>query len=56
MTQNYRADSISTDDSADSAPIALRPFIISCALYSVLGLAVLAGLAHALLSFWQPVV
>lgn len=56
MTQTHLADSISTDDSNASAPIALRPFLVSCALYSVLGFTVLAGLAHALLSFWKPMV
>jgi hypothetical protein len=55
MTQTQRADSISAD-LATPAPIALKPFLVSCAIYSVLGFAVLAGLAHALLSFWQPMV
>jgi hypothetical protein len=56
MTQTHLADSISADDANAAAPIALRPFLVSCAIYSIVGLTVLAGLAHALLSFWRPVV
>ena len=46
----------STDAANASAPIALRPFIVSCAVCSLFGFAVLAALAHSLLSFWHPVV
>ena len=50
MTETYR----STDAADASAPIAIRPFIVSCAICSVFGFALLAGLAHSLLSFWGP--
>jgi hypothetical protein len=56
MTQIHRADPISVGAVNESAPIAIRPFLVTCAICSVLGFAVLAGLAHALLSFWHPVV
>jgi hypothetical protein len=56
MTQTQRADSISTDAANASTVIAIRPFLVSCAICSVLGFGVLAGLAQALLSFWGPVV
>lgn len=56
MTQTQRADSISNDVANASTVIAIRPFLVSCAICSVLGFGVLAGLAHALLSFWGPVV
>jgi hypothetical protein len=54
MTQIHRADSISADDANAAAPIALRPFLVSCAIWSILGFAVLAGLAHALMTLWGP--
>ncbi|HYN77025.1 MAG TPA: hypothetical protein VES73_04440 [Lamprocystis sp. (in: g-proteobacteria)] len=52
MTETNR----STDAANASAPIAIRPFIVTCAVCSLLGFAVLAALAHSLLSFWHPVV
>jgi hypothetical protein len=56
MAQTYQAHALTTDDDAiDSAPIAIKPFLISCAICSVLGLTVLAVLAQALVSFLAPV-
>lgn len=46
----------SADAAQTPAPIAIRPFIVSCVICSVVGFALLAALAHALLSFWQPMV
>jgi hypothetical protein len=52
MTETYR----SADAAQTPAPIAIRPFIFSCVICSVVGFALLAALAHSLLSFWHPVV
>jgi hypothetical protein len=50
MTEPYRT----ADVANASSPIEIRPFIVSCAICSVFGFAVLAALAHSLLSFWGP--
>lgn len=51
MDQTYRAGALAPDEANAAAPLALKPFLLSCALCSLLGLSVLAILAQSLVSF-----
>jgi hypothetical protein len=56
MSHSYQADQVHTLDVVQSQPIDARAFLTTCALCSLGGLTVLAGLAQTLVWFWGPVV
>ena len=51
MDQSYRADTLAHDEANTAASLELKPFLVSCALSSLLGLTVLAILAQSLVAF-----
>jgi hypothetical protein len=56
MPHTHLVDPVQSLDPAPSQPIDARRFLATCALCSLGGLAVLAGLAQTLVSLWGPVV
>jgi hypothetical protein len=56
MSSTYQADPTHSLDAVQPQPIDARAFLATCALCSLGGLTVLAGLAQTLVWFWGPVV
>jgi hypothetical protein len=51
MDQSYRADTLAADEANNAASPEFMPFLVSCAICSLLGLTVLAILAQSLVAF-----
>lgn len=56
MSNAAQTDFARTADSANAERIDVREFLTSCALCSLVGLGILAGLAQTLVTLWGPVV
>ena len=56
MSHRYQADPAHILNAVQSQPIDARAFLSTCALCSLGGLTVLAGLAQTLVWLWGPVV